>query len=123
MRTAATHAGASDQHLLPLQICAVFLADHILQGDTHIWLSLKSLSRAQGRCNAVQRVRGCSRVTVVEQLQISGLGVALKWSPVCWARVTGEERSPVPVPHPVVIHVDPAVQMSHVSASSCSGFA
>lgn len=29
----------------------------------------------------------------------------------------------VSVPPPGVIHVDPAVQMSHVPASSCSGFA
>lgn len=48
---------------------------------------------------------------------------AWSWPPLSSARVTGEKHSPVSVPHPVVIHVDPAVQMSHVPASSCSGFA
>lgn len=48
---------------------------------------------------------------------------AWSWPPLSSARVTGEKHSPVSVPHPVVIHVAPAVQMSHVPASSCSGFA
>lgn len=30
---------------------------------------------------------------------------------------------PVSVPHPVMFHVDPTLQMSHGLASSCLGFA
>lgn len=85
----------------------------------------KLLTRQLFRVNRedVTVSRRYSRVTAVEQLWIVGLGVPIKCSRLCSGRVAGEKPSPVSVPHPVVIHVDPAVQMSHAPASSCSEFA
>ena len=43
-------------------------------------------------------------------LSLLGQGAGVKWPPVS-------------APHPATFHVDPALQMSHGLASSCSGFA